>query len=81
MAGDSIGDKLKEMPPKAWAGIAVCAVLLLVLVWVWWPTTPTLDPNVQKSIAANQNDKEANPPVADVPPPTDGPRRRALKAK
>lgn len=81
MAIDSIGDKLKEMPPKAWVGIGVCAVLLLVLVWAWWPEpAPKIDPKLQ-AMAANKNDKDANPPVVDVPPSTDGPRRKATKSK
>lgn len=61
-------------------GIAVLLVALLA--WAWWPASaPTIDPAAQKALDAMKNDKDANPPVPDVPPPTDGPRRKALKGK
>ena len=73
---------MKDLPLKAKVGAGFGVVLLLVLVWAWWPEpAPKLDPAAQKALDAAKNDKDANPPVADVPPPTDGPRRKALKGK
>jgi hypothetical protein len=81
MAGDSIGDKLKQASPKTWALVAVALILGVVMTLVWWPEGPKVDPAAQKALEAMKNDKDANPPVADVPPPTDGPRRKATKGK
>jgi hypothetical protein len=82
MAGDSIGEKLRDVPPKVMVGGGLAVVLLLVLVWAWWPAPqPKL---TDEQLKAQQNltaDKDANPPVADVPPPADGPRRKAIQIK
>lgn len=60
----------------------IAAVLVALLAWAWWPSSaPPIDPAAQKALDAMKNDKDANPPVPDVPPPTDGPRRKALKGK
>ena len=82
MAGDSFGDKIKELPTTTKVGAGVGIVLLLVLAWAWWPDPqPKIDPAEAARQAALKNDKDANPPVADVPPSADGPRRKATKTK
>ena len=82
MAGDSIGDKIKDLPMNVKIGAGVGVLLVLALVWAWWPEpAPKIDPELQKAAEASKNDKDANPPVPDVPPPTDGPRRKAIKSK
>lgn len=80
MAADDLVYKLKQMPPKVWAMIGISAVLVIALAWAWWPEgAAKVDPAAQQALDAIKNDKDANPPVADVPPPTDGPRRKAIK--
>ena len=81
MNGDDIQEKLRSLPPKAWAGIGVCAVLALVLVWQWWPTSVKVDAQTQQAIDASKKDPAANPPVADVAANPEGPRRKATKTK
>ncbi|MFT3686463.1 MAG: hypothetical protein QM783_16335 [Phycisphaerales bacterium] len=81
MSGDDIREKIKELPPKAWAGIGTCAILALVMIWVWWPTPSKFTPEQQQSLDANKNDPAAHPPVTEVPASNDGPRRKATKTK
>ena len=86
MARGSISDTRTQkttkpgIEPKVIGGAVVGGLLLLVLVWVWWPSaTPKIDPTIQKALEAQKNDPAANPPVADVPIQADGPRRKAVK--
>ena len=63
---------------KKYALVGAGVVAVLALIWVYWPAgAPPVDPRALEAM----NDPEANPPVADVPPPTDGPRRKAVKVK
>lgn len=82
MSADDLMYKLKQVPPKAWAAAAFSVVLVLVLIWQWWPEgAPKVDPAAQKAAEALKNDPAANPPVPDVPVSTGGgPRRKATKA-
>ncbi|HZW06908.1 MAG TPA: hypothetical protein VFF65_07270 [Phycisphaerales bacterium] len=81
MAGDDFGQKLKQVEPKTWVMAGVAAVLLIIFVIRILPEgPPQLDPTTQKAADAISKDPNANPPVPDVPPSADGPRRKATKA-
>ncbi|HYD01686.1 MAG TPA: hypothetical protein VEB22_10710 [Phycisphaerales bacterium] len=81
MAGDDIAQKMKQVEPKTWVMVGIATVLLIIFVIRILPEgAPTLDPNTQKAADAISKDPNANPPVPDVPPSADGPRRKATKA-
>ena len=75
-------DELLEivMRDKAWNN-AVPRKTFVAILELLTPPRPKTDPAAEKALQAMKNDKDANPPVPDVPPPTDGPRRKALKGK
>jgi hypothetical protein len=75
--------RAKDFPPRYyWMG-GLVVLLLVVGLFVWWPSgAPKADAKTQAAVAALNADKEANvaPPAAEPAGPA-GFRRKAVQAK